>query len=116
MPTLLNSVTLSYASIDYGTGAVTRDSSGNPVCLSRYIAVNDQPCYINGLSASDGNTLDGGGQGFSAISGNPNDARRRDWWFTETLTKALGHHTLVAGADILHRYEYELYGGSQIRV
>ncbi len=114
-PTLLNSVTLSYGSIDYRTGTVTRDLAGNPVCLSRYIAVNDPAgsCYISGLSAFDGNTLYGGGQGFAAFSGNPNDTRRRDWWFTETLTKVLGHHTLVAGTDILHRYEYELNGGSQ---
>ena len=90
---LLNSVTLSFSSLDFQTGTTERDASGNPICLSEFIAVNDPAtaCNISGLSAFDGNSLYGGGQGFSAFSGGTaNDTTRRAWWLTETLTKTLG--------------------------
>ncbi|MGB8537612.1 MAG: carboxypeptidase regulatory-like domain-containing protein [Acidobacteriaceae bacterium] len=113
-PTLLNSATLSWAEIDFSTGTIERDAEGAPICLSRYIAVADPEgrCYIGGLSAFDGNSLYGGGLGFNAFTGNPNDTRRRYWWFTDTITKTVGRHTIVAGADIMHRYGFEFYGGS----
>jgi len=113
-PSLFNSATLSWAEIDFHTGTVEKDSSGNPICLSRYINVNDPvgQCYIGGLSAFDGNVLYGGGLGFNAFTGNPNDTRRRYWWFTDTVTKTIGKHTITAGADIMHRYGFESYGGS----
>jgi Carboxypeptidase regulatory-like domain/TonB dependent receptor len=113
-PTLVNSATLSWQEYDFSTGTIERDSSGNPVCLSEYIAVNDPvgECYIGSLSAFDGNSLYGGGLGFSAFTGNPNDTHRRYWVFTDTLTKTLGKHTLAAGANIMHRYGSEFYGGS----
>jgi len=105
---LINSVSLAYASIDYGTGTVVRDANGNPLCLSQFINVADPPgnCYIN-LSATNGSTLYGGGEGFTVFSGNPNDTKRRDWWFTETITKTFGKHFFIAGADLLHRYGHE---------
>jgi hypothetical protein len=110
---LLNSAILSWQQYDFSTGTVEYDSSGQPICLSRYIAVNDPPgrCYIGGLSAFDGNTLYGGGLGFSAFTGDPNDTHRRYWIFTDTLTKTLGRHTLIAGTNLMHRYGYEFYGG-----
>lgn len=105
---LINSISLAYASLDYGTGTVVRDANGNPLCLSEFINVADPSgiCFIN-LSATNGNTLYGGGEGFTVFSGNPNDTKRRDWWFTETITKTFGKHVLVAGADLLHRYGHE---------
>jgi len=113
-PTLLNSISVSYSSLDYGTGTVVCDVNGKPVCLSEFINVNDPTgaCFISGLPVSNGNGLYGGASGFSAFSGNPNDTRRRDWWLTKTITKAHGNHTIVAGVDILHRYAFESYGGS----
>jgi hypothetical protein len=113
-PTLLNSATLSWAQLDYSTGTIEKDLSGNPVCLSEYINVSDPAgqCYIGGLSAFDGNTLYGGGLGFSAFTGNPNDTRRRYWWFTDTVNKTIGRHTITVGADIMHRYGFEFNGGS----
>jgi hypothetical protein len=112
---LLNSATLSWAELNFTTGTVEKDASGSPICLSSFINVSDPAgsCYISGLSAFDGNVLYGGGLGFNAFNGSPNDTRRRYWWFTDTVTKVLGRHTITAGADIMHRYGYELYGGSQ---
>ena len=113
-PTLLNSATLSWAELNYSTGTVERDASGQPICLSRYIAVSDPAgsCYISGLTAFSGNVLYGGGLGFTAFTGSPNDTHRRYWWFTDTVTKTAGKHTITAGADIMHRYGSEFYGGS----
>ncbi|GGG85855.1 TonB-dependent receptor [Edaphobacter dinghuensis] len=113
-PTLLNSATLSWAEIDFSTGTIEKDAGGSPICLSRYINVSDPvgQCYIGGLSAFDGNVLYGGGLGFNAFTGNPNDTRRRYWWFTDTATKTIGKHTLTFGTDIMHRYGFEFYGGS----
>jgi len=112
-PTMLNSATLSWQEYDFSNGAIEYNSSGKPICLSEYIAVNDPAgqCYIGGLSAFDGNSLYGGGLGFSAFTGNPNDTHRRYWVFTDTLTKTLGKHTLMAGANIMHRYGSEFWGG-----
>ncbi|MDW5265845.1 MULTISPECIES: TonB-dependent receptor [Acidobacteriaceae] len=113
-PSLLNSATLSWAEIDFSTGTIEKDAGGSPICLSRYINVSDPvgQCYIGGLSAFDGNVLYGGGLGFNAFTGNPNDTRRRYWWFTDTATKTIGKHTLTFGTDIMHRYGFEFYGGS----
>lgn len=112
---LLNSITVSYSSLDFQTGTVERDTNGNAICLSEFINVNDPAtsCNISGLSAFDGNSLYGGGQGFAAFSGGtPNDTTRRSWWLTDTVTKTLGRHTIVVGTDLMHRKGHELYGGS----
>jgi hypothetical protein len=113
-PTMLNSATASWQEFDYKVGTVEYNKSGQPICLSEYIAVNDPAgeCYISGLSAFDGNSLYGGGLGFSAFSGSPTDTHRRYWIFTDTLTKTLGKHTLIAGTNLMHRYGSEYYGGS----
>ena len=113
-PTLLNSATASWQQYDYSTGTVEYDKSDKPVCLSEYINVNDPAgeCYISGLTAFDGNVLYGGGLGFSAFTGSPNDTHRRYWIFTDTLTKTWGKHTLIAGANLLHRYGFEFSGSA----
>jgi hypothetical protein len=112
---LVNSATLSWAELNYKTGTIEKDSSGAAICMSRFIEVDDPSgsCYISGLTAFDGNVLYGGGLGFNAFTGSPNDTHRRYWWFTDTVTKTIGRHTLTAGADIMHRYGSELYSGSQ---
>jgi len=113
-PTMVNSATLSWQEYDFSTGTVEYNKSGKPVCLSEYINVNDPTgeCYISGLTAFDGNVLYGGGLGFTAFTGSPNDTHRRYWIFTDTLTKTLGKHTLMAGANLMHRYNFEFAGGS----
>ena len=112
---LVNSVTASWAEMNYKTGTLEKDASGNDICMSQFIDAVDPTgsCYIAGLSAMDGNGLYGSGYGFSAFNGSPNDTHRRYWQLTDTVTKTLGRHTLTAGTDILHRYGYELYGGKQ---
>jgi hypothetical protein len=113
-PTLLNSVTLAYSSIDYSTGTTGTAANGSSLCLSQFITVNDPPtgCYL-GVGAFQGNSLYGGGQGFNTFSSNFNDTRRRDWLFSDIVTKVIGQHTFAVGTDVIHRYAFETYGGSQ---
>jgi len=114
-PSLVNSLTASWAELNYKTGTQEKDASGNAVCMSQFITAVDPAgsCYVAGFSALDGNGLYGSGTGFSAFNGSPNDTHRRYWQLTDTLTKTLGRHTLTVGTDVIHRYGYELYGGKQ---
>jgi Carboxypeptidase regulatory-like domain len=113
-PTLLNSITAAYMSYDLNSGTIIADKSGNPVCLSQYIAVSDPPgaCYLN-LSVYDGNGYySGASEGFNAFNSPPYTTVRRDWVLNDTVTKVLGKHTLAAGVDLLHRHYYEFNGYS----
>jgi Carboxypeptidase regulatory-like domain len=113
-PSLVNSATLSWAELDYLTGTLETNATGQPVCLSQYIAVSDPAgsCFLGGLSAFDGNSLYGGGLGFSVFSGGPkNDTNRRYWSFTDSVSKMAGKHSITVGADIIHRYDYQLSPG-----
>jgi Carboxypeptidase regulatory-like domain/TonB dependent receptor len=113
-PSLVNSATLSWSELDYVTGTTEKNASGQPVCLSEYIQVNDPAgsCFLGGLTAFDGNTLYGGGLGFSVFSGGAkNDTNRRYWWFTDSVSKMIGKHSITVGADVMHRYDYQLSPG-----
>jgi hypothetical protein len=112
-PTLLNSITGAYITYDLDSGTIVRSASGQPICLSQFIKVNDPPgqCFVN-LGVSNGNALYGGASGFSVFSGQPYQTNRRDWLLTDTVTKVFGKHTMAAGTDILHRHYFEFYGGS----
>jgi hypothetical protein len=111
-PTLLNSITVAYSSYDYNIGTVVKNASGNQLCLSQFIAVNDPPgnCYIN-LSAQEGSNYYGGSTGFSVFSGQPYHTKRRDWILGDTVTRTFGKSTLAVGTDLLHRHYYEFYAG-----
>lgn len=111
---LLNSITAAYISYDLNSGTVVADKSGNPICLSQFVAVSDPPgeCYLN-LSVYDGNGYySGASEGFNAFNAPPYQTVRRDWVLTDTVTKVLGKHTLAAGVDLLHRHYYEYNGYS----
>ncbi len=115
-PSLLNSLTLSWQELDLKTGFVEKDANGNPVCMSKFINVQDPPdtCYINSLSAFDGNSIYGGGAGFSLFGDGPEDTHRRYVWLTETVTKTVGRQTIIAGLDLFRRFMYNDEGSSQL--
>lgn len=115
-PSLVNSLTLSWQEMNVKQGFVEKDTSGNPVCLSHYINVQDPAgtCYMGGLAAFDGNSIYGGGLGFALFSDAPEDTHRRYLWLTETVTKVAGKNTIIAGFDLFYRFMYNLEGGSQL--
>jgi hypothetical protein len=77
------------------------DSSGQPMCLSRYIKVNELPgsCYIEGLSVTDG---------FVSGYTEPSQELRTTFGILESVTRVVGQHTLVFGGDIFHQYAKQI--------
>lgn len=101
---LINKSTVNEASIfwteDYvASYAEPRDASGNQICMSKYIAVNDIPghCYLEGLSTS------GFGSGYNALQ----VENRHSFGLNEALTKTIGQHTLSFGGNVWKQFAQE---------
>jgi hypothetical protein len=77
------------------------DNSGQAVCLSRYIKVNELPgqCFIEGLSVNNG---------FSTAYTEPSQELRTSFGVSDSITKSIGNHSLSFGADIWHQYAKEI--------
>ena len=107
----LNTLAVGYVSYDFHTGTPVKDSSGKPICLSRFINVADPPnaCYLEDFNVIASGTASQYAPpiGFVSFSSNPDDTKRRDYSLTETFTKTLGRHTMSAGADLFHRHHTE---------
>ncbi len=80
------------------SGASVQDSSGKDMCLSRYTQVNEEGCYIEGLSVTNG---------FSTAYTEPSQEIRTSVGISDELTRAFGSHTLSFGGDIWHQYAKE---------
>jgi len=108
-PTTLNTLAFGYIGYDLTTGSPVVDASGQPICLSRYINVQDPPnqCYIEGFNVSDGGNNYALDYGFTSFSSNPFKTKRMDYTLSETFTKTFGRHTFSAGGDIFNRHHTE---------
>ena len=80
------------------SSAAVNDTSGQPVCLSRYTKVNEEGCYIEGLSVTNG---------FSTGYTEPSQEIRTTIGISDIFTRTLGNHTLTVGTDIWHQYAKE---------
>ena len=81
-----------------GRGYVAiNDSNGKPMCLSRYIAVNELPgqCYLDGLNVTNG---------FTVAFAEPSQKLRTTFGAIESITTTVRKHTLTAGIDAIHQY------------
>lgn len=89
----VNQLSLFWTELAVSSEAQPRDSSGNPICMSKYIKVNDIPghCYLEGLSVSNGFS-----SGYNAYQ----SEFRRSFGFNDDLTKTVGRHTLVVGGNL----------------
>ncbi len=103
-PTLVNVFSGFWTQMSAHSSAIVNDSSGQPVCLSRYIKVNELPgqCYLEGLNVSNG---------FYTGYTEPSQELRTTYGFSDSVTKTIGNHTLSFGADLWHQYakEYTQY-------
>jgi hypothetical protein len=109
-PTTLNTLAFGYVGYDLTTGTPVLDASGKPICLSRFINVQDPPneCYLEDFNVNNGNVSQYTPTvGFSSFSSNPFKTKRMDYSLSETLTKTVGHHILAAGVDVFHRHHTE---------
>ena len=102
-PSLLNRATAFWSSYDYNSGTMAYDKTGNAVCLSEFIKVNDPAgqCYLNGSSV---------GNGFNLINGNPNQTGRRTVGLADSIMWMKGKHALTFGVDALHQFSHEVSG------
>jgi hypothetical protein len=96
-PTLVNVASAGWTRNDWSNEAEVFDSSGNAFCLSKYINVADPAgsCYVEGLNVENA---------FSTPWAEPNRNIRTTWTFTDTLTKTVKNHTIVAGMDLYHQW------------
>jgi outer membrane receptor protein involved in Fe transport len=109
-PSTLNTLALGFITYDLTTGTPVLDKSGNPICLSQFINVQDPPnaCYLEDFSVNNGNVSQYTPTvGFTSFSSNPFKTKRMEYSLTETFTKTIGNHTLSAGVDVFHRHHTE---------
>jgi hypothetical protein len=99
-PNTVNVLSLFWSQMSAHNSAATRDSSGQNVCLSRYIAVTELPgqCYIEGLSVSGG---------FQSGWTEPSQQIRSTYGLYDTFTKTIGNHALSAGLNLQHQSAYQ---------
>ncbi len=101
-PSSVNVLSGAWLQNDFFSAAHVADKSGNPVCLSQFIAVADPvgTCYAEGgIQISNGF-----GQPYSA----PNLEDRRTWTINDDFSKIFGEHTITVGGNALHQYANEV--------
>ena len=100
-PSLVNVVSGFWTQESAHSSAQVFDQSGQPVCLSRYIKVNELPgqCYLEGLSVNNG---------FSTAYTEPSQEIRTSFGVSDAVTKTIGNHSLSFGVDLWHQYAKEL--------
>jgi hypothetical protein len=98
--TTVNNLNIYYSQMDVSDTAQALDKSGQAVCWSRYIAVNELPghCDIEGLSVTNG---------FGSVWGYFMDERRSTWGLSDQATKTIKNHTLSAGIDLHKQFAKE---------
>ncbi len=103
-PNTVNTVAVFWNEQSAHNSAPTNDSSGKPMCFSRYINVTELPgqCWMEGFGVS------GGAGGFSGGWTEPSQEVRNTYGFTDTLAKTVKRHTLSAGMDLQHQFAEEL--------
>jgi hypothetical protein len=99
----VNVVNVYYAQMDFLSVQQALDSSGSPVCLSKYITIHEIPghCYMMGSGAK------GGSNGFWSGWTEPTGERRYTYGIADAFTKTIKNHTLSAGMDLMHQFAQE---------
>jgi hypothetical protein len=104
-PSTVNFLALYWNQFAVFGAQVANDINGQPVCLSRYIAVNELPgqCWIQTIAVGSA----AGGTGFSAGGTEPSKESRTSYGLNEVFTKVVGRHTVTAGVNAFHQSAYE---------
>ena len=98
-PTTINTFSLFWTQMSAHNAAATNDSSGKPMCWSRYIQINELGCYFEGFNVN--------GQ-FQTGWTEPSQEVRTTYGLYDTFSKTLGKHFLSFGADLQHQFAEEL--------
>jgi hypothetical protein len=102
-PTAVNTVSVFWTQMSAHNAAAVKDSSGQNVCWSRYINVNELPgqCYMEGFSVY------GGGAGFNGGWTEPSQEVRKTYGVYDNFSKTLGKHVVSVGMNLQHQYAAE---------
>jgi hypothetical protein len=97
---MVNTLNVYWTQLDVSQAGQALDSSGQPICLSRFVAVTEKAghCYMERFGY--GAPPEAVSSGFDELS----SVRRTSFGFSDAFTKTIGHHTLSAGADVVHQY------------
>jgi hypothetical protein len=98
--TTVNTLNVYWTQMDVLQSGQGLDTNGDPICMSKYIAVTEKPghCYFEGFQISGG---------FSSSWYEPTGERRTTYGLSDALTKTIGNHTISAGVDLAHQFAQE---------
>ncbi len=101
-PTTVNTISVFWNQMSAHNGAQELDSSGKPMCLSRYINVNELPgqCYMEALRVYAGFSIETGWD-------EPSQEVRNTLGLVDTVNKVVGQHSLTTGVDLIHQRAVE---------
>ena len=99
-PTTVNNVTIFWAEEVVSDAGMGLDTSGNAVCLSKYINVTERPnaCYLEGFQVNNA---------FTTNYNEPTSENRTTYGFSDEVSKTFGPHTLTAGGNLWKQFAQE---------
>ncbi len=97
-PTTVNTFTAFWTQMSSHSSAAVNDSSGQPMCLSRYINVTDPGCYIEGLNITNG---------FQTGYTEPSAEIRTTYGLVDNVTRIAGNHTITAGVNVWRQFSQQ---------
>src|ERR1700690_950389 len=100
-PTAVNTASFFWTQMSAHNSAAVTDTSGQNMCRSRYINVNELPgqCYMEGFSVGNG--------GFNGGWTEPSQEVRTTYGVYDHFSKTLGKHVLSFGMNLQHQYAAE---------
>jgi hypothetical protein len=100
-PTTVNTVSVFWTQMSAHNASAVKDSSGQNMCWSRYINVNELPgqCYMEGFSVGNG--------GFNGGWTEPSQEVRTTYGLYDNFSKTFGKHVLSVGVNLQHQYAAE---------
>lgn len=101
-PSTVNTISVFVNQMSAHSQSQELDSSGDAMCFSKVIAVNELPgsCYMGPLRINSN-------YGFESGWDEPSAEVRTTLGLTDTLNKTIGKHSLVAGIDLMHQHAME---------
>jgi hypothetical protein len=100
-PTTVNTVSVFWTQMSAHNASAVKDKSGQNMCWSRYINVNELPgqCYMEGFSVGNG--------GFNGGWTEPSQEVRTTYGLYDNFSHTFGKHVLSVGMNLQHQYAAE---------
>jgi hypothetical protein len=105
-PTTVNTISAFWTEQSLHNGTAVVDHNGKQMCWSRYIAITEPACYMEGA-------------GFGSANGGwtePSNEVRSTLGFSDTFIKTINRHTISGGIDLIHQRAVETTQYPQIAI